>query len=109
MGILRLETAQIHVSVTTKAFGPASAGNPAIARLLRRQEQRQLGDSEYMEHKDLVREEFTRQANDYATAPAIRDAEHLQKLVEIVAPPPDSRVLEVASGPGYVAMVLAAV
>ena len=41
-----------------------------------------------MEHKDLVREEFTRQANDYATAPAIRDAEHLRKLVEIVAPPP---------------------
>ena len=61
-----------------------------------------------MEHKDLVREEFTRQANDYAAAPAIRDAEHLQKLVEIVAPPPDSRVLEVASGPGYVAMAFAA-
>src|SRR5580658_7023305 len=62
-----------------------------------------------MKHKDLVREEFTRQANDYAAAPAIRDAEHLQKLVEIVAPPPDSRVLEVATGPGYVAMAFAAV
>lgn len=33
-----------------------------------------------MEHKDLVREEFTRQAADYATAPAILDAEHLRKL-----------------------------
>ena len=64
---------------------------------------------ESVKHKDLVREEFTRQANDYAAAPAIRDAEHLQKLVEIVAPPPDSRVLEVASGPGYVAMAFAAV
>ena len=51
-----------------------------------------------MEHKDLVREEFTRQANDYATAPAIRDAEHLRKLVEIVAAPRDARVLEVATG-----------
>src|SRR5271163_5298055 len=109
MGILRLETAQIHVSVTTKAFGPASAGNPAIARLLRRQEQRQLGDSEYMEHKDLVREEFTRQANDYATAPAIRDADHLRMLVDLVAPHADARVLEVATGPGHVAMAFAGV
>ena len=62
-----------------------------------------------MEHKDLVREEFTRQANDYATAPAILDAEHLRKLVEIVAPPADARVLEVATGPGHVAMAFAAV
>ncbi len=62
-----------------------------------------------MEHKDLVREEFTRQANDYATAPAIRDAEHLRKLVEIVAPAADARVLEVATGPGHVAMAFAAV
>ena len=53
-----------------------------------------------MEHKDLVREEFTRQANDYATAPAIRDAEHLRKLVELVAPPSDARVLELATGRG---------
>jgi ubiquinone/menaquinone biosynthesis C-methylase UbiE len=62
-----------------------------------------------MQHKDLVREEFTRQANDYATAPAIRDAEHLRKLVELVAPPMDARVLEVATGPGHVAMAFASV
>jgi ubiquinone/menaquinone biosynthesis C-methylase UbiE len=62
-----------------------------------------------MEHKDLVREEFTRQANDYASAPAIRDAEHLRQLVELVAPPADSRVLEVATGPGHVAMAFAQV
>ncbi|MGA3229601.1 MAG: class I SAM-dependent methyltransferase [Candidatus Binatus sp.] len=60
-----------------------------------------------MEHKDLVREEFTRQAADYATAPAIVDIEHLRKLVEIVAPPADARVLEVATGPGHVAMAFA--
>ncbi|MGC2759318.1 class I SAM-dependent methyltransferase, partial [Candidatus Binatus sp.] len=64
---------------------------------------------EHIEHKNLVREEFTRQANDYATAPAIRDADHLRKLVEIVATPWDSRVLEVATGPGHVAMAFAAV
>jgi len=62
-----------------------------------------------MEHKDLVREEFTRQANDYAAAPAIRDAEHLRKLVELVAPAGDARVLEVATGPGHVAMAFAKV
>ena len=57
----------------------------------------------------MSREEFTRQADDYATAPAIRDAEHLRKLVEMVAPPRDARVLEVATGPGHVAMAFAAV
>jgi hypothetical protein len=35
-----------------------------------------------MEHKDLVREEFTRQAPAYAQAPVIKDPLHLQKLVE---------------------------
>jgi ubiquinone/menaquinone biosynthesis C-methylase UbiE len=62
-----------------------------------------------MQHKELVREEFTRQADDYAAAPAIRDAEHLRKLVELVAPPSDSRMLEVATGPGHVAMAFAPV
>jgi ubiquinone/menaquinone biosynthesis C-methylase UbiE len=61
-----------------------------------------------MEHKDLVREEFTRQAADYASAPAIVDSEHLRQLVELVAPPRDARVLEVATGPGHVAMAFAA-
>src|SRR5271156_1030432 len=68
-----------------------------------------MDDSVYMEHKDLVREEFTRQANDYATAPAIRDADHLRMLVDLVAPPADARVLEVATGPGHVAMAFARV
>ncbi len=60
-------------------------------------------------HKDLVREEFTRQAHDYAASPAIRDLEHIEKLVKAVAPKPDARVLEVATGPGHVAMAFAKV
>src|ERR1700730_4317621 len=60
-------------------------------------------------HKDLVREEFTRQANDYAAAPMIRDADHIEKLVNIVAPRPEARVLEIATGPGHVAMAFAKV
>src|ERR1700730_5442102 len=99
MGILRLETAQIHVSGSTKGFKRASGGNPVTARvtsLIRAREPREwVPVHRKMEHKDLVREEFTRQANDYAIAPAIRDAEHLRKLVEIVAAPRDARVVEV--------------
>src|SRR5271166_6497050 len=61
------------------------------------------------QHKNRVREEFTRQANDYAAAPMIRDADHIEKLVSIVAPRPDARVLEIATGPGHVAMAFAKV
>jgi len=62
-----------------------------------------------VEHKDLVREEFTRQADDYAAAPMIRDEEHLAMLIRLVAPAPRARVLEVASGPGHVALAFAKV
>jgi ubiquinone/menaquinone biosynthesis C-methylase UbiE len=58
-------------------------------------------------HKDLVREEFTRQANEYAAAPVTRDLDHIEKLVSAVSPSPDARVLEVATGPGHVAMAFA--
>ncbi len=61
------------------------------------------------QHKDLVREEFTRQANEYAAAPVIRDIDHIQKLINAVAPGPDARVLEVATGPGHVALAFAKV
>jgi len=50
------------------------------------------------QHKDLVREEFTRQANEYAVAPMIRDLDHIERLVNAVGPSPDARVLEVATG-----------
>jgi ubiquinone/menaquinone biosynthesis C-methylase UbiE len=58
-------------------------------------------------HKDLVREEFTRQAEDYAAAPMIRDEEHIERLMRAVAPRHDARVLEVATGPGHVAIAFA--
>ncbi|MFZ0887493.1 MAG: methyltransferase domain-containing protein [Candidatus Binataceae bacterium] len=60
------------------------------------------------DHKATVREEFTRQAEGYAAAAPIRDPERIARLVEAVNPSPDARVLEVASGPGYVAMAFAA-
>jgi ubiquinone/menaquinone biosynthesis C-methylase UbiE len=60
-------------------------------------------------HKKMVREEFTRQADDYAAAPMIRDIDHIERLVSVVAPRPEARVLEIATGPGHVAMAFAKV
>jgi len=64
-------------------------------------------EAETSEHKALVREEFTRQADAYASAPVITDAERLARLVGAADPGPDDRALEIATGPGYVAMALA--
>lgn len=61
------------------------------------------------DHKATIREEFTRQAEAYAAAPSIRDPDRLKRLVEAVNPSADARVLEVATGPGHVAMAFAAV
>ncbi|MBE3602879.1 methyltransferase domain-containing protein [bacterium] len=60
------------------------------------------------QHKAAVRDEFTRQAPVYATAAVITDAQRLARLVEAIDPRPGDRALEVATGPGHVAMALAA-
>jgi SAM-dependent methyltransferase len=60
-------------------------------------------------HNDLVRREFTGQAPDFAAAAVISDTERVTRLVQAVAPAAEARVLEVATGPGYVAMGFAAV
>ncbi len=59
------------------------------------------------QHKDLIREEFTRQADEYAASPVIRDLEHIERLLNAIHPRPEARVLEVATGPGHVAMAFA--
>ena len=61
------------------------------------------------EHNQVVREEFTRQAAAYAANPSIADPERVARLVHAVRPTSQDRVLEVATGPGYVAMGFAAV
>ncbi len=61
------------------------------------------------EHNQVVREEFTRQAVAYAANPSIADPERIARLVQAVSPTSNDRVLEVATGPGYVAMGFAAV
>jgi ubiquinone/menaquinone biosynthesis C-methylase UbiE len=60
-----------------------------------------------VEHKDRMREEFTRQASEYAAAPLIKDADHIARLVREVIPRFTDRVLEIATGPGHVALAFA--
>lgn len=59
------------------------------------------------EHKSLVRQAFTQQAQAYAANPSIVDPARLSRLVQAVHPQPGARVLDVATGPGYVAMAFA--
>lgn len=61
------------------------------------------------QHDQIVRREFTRQAPDYAASTTIADSGRIGRLIEAVRPSPGARVLEIATGPGYVAMGFAAV
>ncbi len=61
-----------------------------------------------IDHKTIVREEFTRQADAYANSAAITDQDRLARLITAIAPHGYERAIEVATGPGYVAMALAA-
>src|SRR5688500_6082268 len=75
----------------------------------RREGGRTVSNSQATPHKDRVRHEFTKQAENYAAASLISDPERVARLVQAVNPAPESRVLEVATGPGYVAMGFATV
>jgi ubiquinone/menaquinone biosynthesis C-methylase UbiE len=59
------------------------------------------------DHKAAVRREFTQQAQAYAANPSIADHARLARLMQAVHPEPGARVLDVATGPGYVAMAFA--
>lgn len=63
--------------------------------------------AETNDHKAAVRAEFTRQAQAYASAAVITDADRLARLVRAIEPAATDRALEIATGPGYVAMALA--
>ena len=60
-------------------------------------------------HQDLIREQFTKQAVPFATAPGIKDEEALQLLLTCTAAKPDDTVLDVACGPGLVVCTFAQV
>lgn len=53
-------------------------------------------------HNDIVRHAFTLQAGNYAANATLSDSRRLTRLVEAVNPSEDSRVLDIATGPGFV-------
>ncbi|HZO81203.1 MAG TPA: methyltransferase domain-containing protein [Candidatus Binataceae bacterium] len=55
-----------------------------------------------------VQRQFRRQAEAYSTMKVVTDPRILESMVELSGAAPDARVLDVASGPGYVAMAFAA-
>ncbi len=63
--------------------------------------------SSVSDHTLAVRNAFTQQASAYAATPAVTDAGRIARFVEAVNPGREQRVLDVATGPGFVAMALA--
>jgi ubiquinone/menaquinone biosynthesis C-methylase UbiE len=59
------------------------------------------------DHKAVVQQEFTQQAQSYAANPLIKNTDRLAALVQAVRPQPGAHVLDVATGPGYVAAAFA--
>jgi ubiquinone/menaquinone biosynthesis C-methylase UbiE len=55
-------------------------------------------------HNAVVQREFTRQAEAYAANPSVANPERVERLLRMIDPPAAARVLDVATGPGYVAM-----
>ena len=62
-----------------------------------------------MDHRDLVVEQFTKQAIPFSTAPGIQDRDALALLVAATRAGADDAVLDVACGPGLVVCAFAAV
>src|ERR1700704_4280468 len=59
-------------------------------------------------HRELIREQFTRQAVPFANAPAIRNAETLDRIVDLSGAISSDAVLDVGCGPGLLACAFAA-
>ncbi|WP_224338132.1 class I SAM-dependent methyltransferase [Haloprofundus halobius] len=55
-------------------------------------------------HKSTVREEFTKQATAYAANASLTDPEKVDRLIRATNASSDARVLEVATGPGHIAL-----
>ena len=60
-------------------------------------------------HRDLILDQFTRQAVPFSTAPGIKDERALDLLVEASGAGPSDIVLDVACGPGLVVAAFARV
>jgi ubiquinone/menaquinone biosynthesis C-methylase UbiE len=59
------------------------------------------------QHKDVVRESFTTQAQSFAANPWVTDQERIRRLVAAARLTGSERVLDIATGPGYIAEAFA--
>src|SRR5918998_898005 len=57
--------------------------------------------------RSTVRAAFTTQAASYAASAVVADRERRRWFADLVDPPPDARVLDVATGPGFTALAFA--
>lgn len=62
-----------------------------------------------MSHAETIRDQFTRQAVPFGEAPGIADAAAIQLLIDAARARPQHTVLDVACGPGLVAIAFAEV
>jgi ubiquinone/menaquinone biosynthesis C-methylase UbiE len=60
-----------------------------------------------MTHQQQILDQFTRQAEPFAQAQAIRNPEGLDRIVQMAGPGPEDTVLDVACGPGLLACAFA--
>jgi len=61
----------------------------------------------HSKQKLAVQESFTRQAEMYAVAPAVTDPDRITRFLNAVDPKPEWRLLDVACGPGFLALAFA--
>ena len=59
------------------------------------------------QHNDVIRESFTTQAEAFAANPWVTDEERIRRLVAAARLTGDERVLDIATGPGYIAEAFA--
>jgi SAM-dependent methyltransferase len=60
-----------------------------------------------MQHNDVIRESFTTQARAFAANPWVTDEERIRRLVAAAHLTGNERVLDIATGPGYIAEAFA--
>lgn len=60
-----------------------------------------------VQHNDVIRESFTTQAQAFAATPWVTDEERIRRLVTAARLTGTERVLDIATGPGYIAEAFA--
>lgn len=61
----------------------------------------------HQQHKDVVKQEFSRQANQISSAPSFTDEDTFQGIIEAIGPTYQDTILDVACGTGIVVFHLA--